>query len=108
MYVIGWRARAQPLRHLRYFRDQGCHWQLHILGRDCQLLAGEYEDAIARCQENYDAIDNLMFRASYPSDFGWNPVHVFWLRSTAWLRLYGLFFMAVALPPVIAFAFLVH
>lgn len=78
------------------------------LATSVQLLAGEYEDAIARCQENHDAIDNLMFRASYPSDFGWNPVHVFWLRSTAWLRLYGLFFMAVALPPVIAFAFLVH
>lgn len=76
------------------------------LAASVQSLTIEYDEAIRRCQENHDSIDNLMFRASYPSDFGWNPIHAFLLRSTAWLRLYGLFFLAVALPPFIAFVFL--
>jgi len=78
------------------------------LATSIESLATEYEEAIRRCQENHDSIDDLMFRASYHSDFGWNPRRARWVRSTAWVRLYGLFFLAVALPPTVALVFLIR
>jgi len=65
-------------------------------------LAEEYDAVLHDCGENHEPIDYDLLRAVNYSEFGISCYWAMVTRNWIWVRLYGIYFLVIAAPPILA------